>query len=109
MVFAGVVSLSAYQGLRQNGITHEYTSLLVSEVVWTIYMLGIKVIWFFAGLITRQPQKRLNLTLKALCKYPFTFEPSGYHYQIQQTTDHFGRKNTPFSIALDIKNYSKLS
>jgi len=88
MVYCGILSLATYRGLRLTGLSHQYATLLVSDIVWKLYILGSKILWTFAGLLSRDPQKRLNILLKWLCKYPFNQDPNGYQYDVQVRPDH---------------------
>lgn len=88
MVFCGVVSLAAYRVLRKEGVTHQYATLLVADVIWKLYILGTKTLWLATGLIAREPQKRLNYTLRILCKFPFNSDPKGYQFELRTKSDH---------------------
>jgi len=88
MVFCGVISLAAYRVLRNEGMTHQYATLLVADVIWKLYILGAKTLWLATSLITREPQKRLNYTLRILCKYPFNTDPKGYQFKLRIMPDH---------------------
>jgi hypothetical protein len=88
MVFCGVLSLALYRTLRNEGLTHSYATLLVADVIWKLYVLGVKILWFITLLITREPQKRLNYVLCVLCKYPFNTDPKGYQFKLKIMPDH---------------------
>lgn len=104
MVFCGVMSLSAYRELRNSGLSHLYATQLVSDVVWKLYITGAKAIWFVTGLITREPQKRLNYTLRILCKYPFNADPKGYQFKIQILPNHLSMDFTQCAVHQFMKN-----
>lgn len=89
MVYCGILSLAAYRTLRQEGLSHEYATLLVADVVWKLYLQVTRVVWNLTGLIARDPQKRLNTTLRMLCRYPFNADPKGYQYDVEVAPDHF--------------------
>jgi hypothetical protein len=88
MVFCGVISLAAYRGLRNEGLSHQYATQLVADVIWKVYILGAKTLWLATSIIAREPQKRLNYALRILCKYPFNTDPKGYQFKLQIMPDH---------------------
>lgn len=88
MVFCGIISLAAYREMRNEGVSHQYATILVGDVIWKLYILGVKPLWIIAGAFTRNPQKRLNYTLRILCIYPFNTDKNGYQYTLQTMSDH---------------------
>ena len=98
LVFCGVISLAAYRALRKEGMTHQYAIQLVADVIWKLYILGVKPLWLVAGLITREPQKRLNYTLRILCKYPFNLDPKGYQFKIETMPNHLSMNFTQCAV-----------
>jgi len=89
MVHCGIISLAAYRGFRKRGLSHEYATLLVADVIWKLYILGTRALWILTGLSSREPQKRLNTTLRILLKYPFNADPEGYQFEAKAAPDHF--------------------
>ena len=88
LVFCGINSLAAYRVLRNEGVSHQYATILIGDVIWKLYLFGAKFLWKIIGLIYREPQKRLNTTLRLLCKYPFNSDPKGYQFKLQKEIDH---------------------
>jgi len=88
MVYCGAMSIAAYRELRKDGLSHQYATRLVADVLWKLYILGAKSLWLITGLIARDPRKRLNYTLRMLCIYPFNRDPNGYQFKIQIKPDH---------------------
>jgi len=88
MVFSGILSLGGYRALRSEGVTHRYATLLVADVTWKLYISGAQLFWLLAGLAAREPQKRLNVTLRMLCKFPFSPDQNGYQYEVRTMPDH---------------------
>lgn len=103
MVFCGVISLAAYRGLRNEGLSHQYATQLVADVIWKLYILGAKTLWLATSLIAREPQKRLNYTLRILCKYPFNTDPKGYQFKLQIMPDHLSMNFTQCAVHQFIK------
>jgi hypothetical protein len=60
-------------------------------------------VWLFTGLITREQQKRLNYTLRILCKYPFNTDPKGYQFELQIMPDHLSMDFTQYVVHQLIK------
>jgi len=87
MVFCSIVSLASYRALKDRGMSHQYATLLVSDVIWKLYIFGAKVVWIVTGFVSRNSHKRLNYTLRILCKYPFNPDPKGYQFSIFTSQD----------------------
>lgn len=98
MVFCGVMSLAAYRVLRSEGVTPQYATLLIADVIWKLYILSAKILWLVTGLMTRKPQKRLNYTLRILCKYPFNPDPNGYQFKLISMPDHLSMDFTQCAV-----------
>lgn len=103
LVFCGVLSLAAYRGLINEGVTHQYATLLIADVMWKLYIFGVKFLWLIFGLIIRNPQKRLNFTLRILCKYPFNPDAKGYQFKLQTMPDHLSMNFTQCAVHQFIK------
>ena len=98
MVYCGVLSLAAYRSFRISGLSHQYATSLVSDIIWKLYILGAKILWLCAGLVTRNPQKRLNKVLMWLCKFPFNQDPKGYQYEVQVMPNHLAMNFTQCAV-----------
>jgi len=98
MVYCGALSLAAYRGMRNEGLSHQYATLLVADVVWKLYILGAKAVWIVTRLISSIPQKRLNIALRILCKYPFNADPAGYQFTLHTMPDHLATDFTQCAV-----------
>jgi len=82
LVYCGIISLAAYRALKKKEISHSYATLLVTDTIWSLYIVSAKSLWKVSALFSQRPQKRLNLVLGWLCIYPFNTDKKGYQYQI---------------------------
>ncbi len=98
MVYCGIISLAAYRSLRAAGLSHQYATSLASDIIWKLYILGAKILWICAGLLTRNTQKRLNKVLMWLCKFPFNQDPKGYQYNVQVMPNHLAMNFTQCAV-----------
>jgi len=108
IVYCGIISLAAYRSLRAAGLSHQYATSLASDIIWKLYILGAKILWICAGLLTRNPQKRLNKVLMWLCKFPFNQDPKGYQYNVQVMPNHLAMNFTQCAVhQFMLKNTTK--
>lgn len=106
MVYCGILSLASYRVFRNQGMSHEYSTLLIGDVIWKLYIFGFKTIWITTGFITRSSYERLNYTLRILCKYPFNEDPKGYQVSVYSTSDYI---STDFTQCVVQKYFSHVS
>jgi len=98
LVYCGIVSLAAYRALRMKEISHSYATLLLSDTIWSLYSVSAKSLWIISALFSQNPQKRLNLVLRWLCKYPFNTDKKGYQYQIIFKKDYLEMNFTQCAV-----------
>ncbi len=81
-VFLAVITTAAYRKLREAGVGGPYARELIGDVGWKVYarMLGIVSAPF--RLITRDRQRRMALTLRALMIFPFS-APGAPGYEVR--------------------------
>jgi hypothetical protein len=71
-VFLAVITIAAYQALVAKGFEREYALQLLGDVGWKLYVAFLPVPRLIARVVTRDPQKRLNLILRMLLRFPFS-------------------------------------
>lgn len=71
-VLLGALTVAAHHALRDLGLDRDYAIELFADVGWRIYerMLGVPL--FVARVVTRDPQRRMELVLRALLRFPFS-------------------------------------
>jgi len=77
-VSLGIYSLAAYRAMRGQGYSHEYATLLLGDVMWSVYTLAVKIPLFVIRPFSRNPQTRLNFVLRVFLFFPFNEDPAGY-------------------------------
>jgi hypothetical protein len=82
-VFLAVVSLATYRAFLNAGIERAYAIELFADVGWNVYERFIALPRRVARILTRDPQRRLELILRALLVYPFSRPGSpGYEARV---------------------------
>ena len=71
-VFLASVTIAAYHTLLDRGIDRDYSMQLFADVGWKLYEAMVKLPFFVAGAMTRDPQRRMNRTLQLLMRFPFS-------------------------------------
>ena len=71
-VYFAVLSVAAYRALVDAGVERDYAVELFADVGWKVYMRLVTVPKFLARLVTRDPQRQIDLVLRMLLVYPFT-------------------------------------
>ena len=71
-VFLAALTLAAYRAFRDAGIQRDYAMELFADVGWKLYERSVALPRWMARLATRDPQRRLELTLRALLAVPFS-------------------------------------
>lgn len=88
-VFLGALTVAGYHALLERGIERRYAMELFADVGWKIYERMITVPWVLAGLVTRDPQRRMNRVLRSLMSFPFS-APGRPGYEVTAWSDREG-------------------
>jgi hypothetical protein len=67
-----VMTTALYRALRDTGVEKDYAIELMSDAGWKVYEKFVVLPRFVARLVTRDPQKQMNLILRAMMRYPFS-------------------------------------
>ncbi len=70
-LYLAVITTAAYQVLLENGYSKKRASVLIADVGWKLYELGIKLMSLPFRLTSRDPKKRIEKTIDALMTFPF--------------------------------------
>ena len=84
--FMAVVTTAAYQELLDRGVDQEYAATLVADVGWKVYAWMLSVSALPARLVSRRPQRQLDLTLRLLMRFPFS-APGKPGYEVEAWSD----------------------
>ncbi len=85
-VFLAAITVAAYRTLRKSGLQKDYTLDLMGDLGWQVYISIVGAPKFIAKLIARSPQKRIDLILSSLMKFPFS--PTGRPcYEVEAWSD----------------------
>lgn len=68
----GVISHALYRALMDEGLEEVYATELVSDWMWVIYQQWVVFPRAIARLLTRDPQKQMNLMLRMFLRFPFS-------------------------------------
>ncbi len=82
MVFLAVVTTAAYQALIEQGLPPAPAADLIADVGWKLYRLGTSLVSLPFRLLTRDPGKRIDRTIKALMVFPFS-SPGRPGYEVK--------------------------
>lgn len=88
-VALAVFTLAAYRALREHGLTHNWATMIFSDIGWSIYTIGVKIPLTAVRPFTRDPQKRLNFILRVFLFFPFAEDPVGYKRKYWKEIDHY--------------------
>lgn len=89
-VFLAVLTIAGYHAYLSAGIEREYAIELFADVGWKLYSRGAMLPRFVARLMTRDPQKRLEMMLRLLMIFPFSAPGRpGYEVKAWAEGDHF--------------------
>lgn len=86
-VMLAVGSVSMYRALKAADIEPEYATELFADMGWKIYEMWIVPTRFIARLLTRDPQKQMNLMIRMFLIYPFS--RPGYDSKAREGDDAF--------------------
>jgi hypothetical protein len=89
-VFLAVLTVAGYHAYLSAGIEKEYAIELFADVGWKLYSKAAILPRLVARLMTRDPQKRLELMLRMLMIFPFSAPGRpGYEVKARAVADHF--------------------
>lgn len=71
-VYLAALTIAAHRAFLEAGIERSYAVELFSDVGWKVYERLVSLPRWAARLLTRDPQRRLELILRALLVYPFS-------------------------------------
>jgi hypothetical protein len=71
-VFLAAITVAAYRVLRKSGLLKDYALDLMGDLGWQVYISIVGVPKFIVKLIARSPQKRIDLVLRSLMRFPFS-------------------------------------
>lgn len=86
-VTLGVASLGMYKALLKEGIERDYAVELFTDIAWKVYQKFVILPRLYARLVTRDPQKRMNIILRSFLKFPFN--RPGYRWEVQSQDEGF--------------------
>jgi len=72
IVYLTVLTVAAYRSFIDAGIEREYAIELFADVGWKVYEALIRLPRWVVRILTRNPQRQLELILRALLVYPFS-------------------------------------
>jgi hypothetical protein len=89
-VFLALLTTSAYQVMLEHGIEQRYAMDLVADVGWKVYAWMLRLASLPARLTSRDPQVRMERTLRALMRFPFSAPGRpGYEVRAWSEGDRF--------------------
>jgi hypothetical protein len=87
-VFLAVVTTAAYRALIERGTSRQSAMILVADVGWKVYSWMLVAASLLFRLMSRDPTKRMERTLKALMMFPFS-APGRPGYEVKAwSEDH---------------------
>jgi len=72
MVFLAVLTIAAYHALLKAGVEKNYAIELFADIGWKLYSKFVTIPKMIAKILTRDPQKQVNITLRMFLIYPFS-------------------------------------
>lgn len=89
----GVLTVAAYRAFRDEGLGHDRSIRLFGDAGWSIYRQMLTVPRLVAERLERDPQRRMNVELRMLLRFPFS-RPSdpgapGYHGTMTEQRDRY--------------------
>lgn len=89
-VFLAMVTVAGYHALLERGIARDHAFDLLADVGWKLYALGATQLKRVAKVRTRDPQRRMNLVLRMLIRFPFnSSSPPGYVVEAGEEPEAF--------------------
>ncbi len=107
-VTLAIGTIALFRTLLAEGFSREYATELTGDLGWSVYMDLIKIPRVLARLVTRNPQKRMNLILKFFLWFPFSSPPGdgpGYRVTVSLEKDHFRTDWTQCAPLEYVKKY----
>lgn len=71
-VYLAMLTVAAHRAFLDAGIERDYAIELFADVGWKVYEHFVSLPRWAARILTRDPQRRLELILRALLVYPFS-------------------------------------
>ncbi len=85
-IFLAAITVAAYRALKNSGLRKAYAIELMGDLGWQIYMSIVAVPKLISRILEPQPQKRIELVLRLLMKFPFS--PTGRPcYEVEAWSD----------------------
>jgi len=89
-VFLAALTVAGYRAFVDGGIERDYAIELFADVGWKVYVKLLSVPRAIARLITRDPQRQMNLILRMFMIFPFsTPGRPAYECKAWAEGDHF--------------------
>jgi hypothetical protein len=88
-VFLAILTIAAYHSFLKARIEKDYAIELFSDIGWKVYCKFLVLPKLVARIITRDPQKRVNLILRMFMYYPFS-TPGRPGYECRAWADEEG-------------------
>ena len=90
LVFLAVLTTAGYRALLAEVGSRKYAAELVADAGWKVYALMCRLVSFPFRLTTRDSQKRINRTVRALLIFPFNAKGvPGYVVKTKEKPDAF--------------------
>lgn len=87
-VSLAVLTIGAYHALLSADVEEDYAIELVADIGWKIYIVFLPLMKIITRCYSRNPQKQINLILRALEVYPFSIPGKpGYECKKWAETD----------------------
>lgn len=90
-VLLSCLTLACFEVLMSRGTAREYAIELIGDVTWKVYETWGGAARKLTWLVSRDPRRRLELSLGMFLRFPFT--PPGYRFE---------RSSSPDGIAVDM-------
>jgi hypothetical protein len=89
-LFLGALTIAAYHALLDAGVERDYAIELFADIGWKIYESMLKLPLLVARVSARDPQRRMNLVLRLLMRFPFSAPGRpGYEVKAWSEPGHF--------------------
>lgn len=81
-VYLAVLTIALYQALLESGVARDYAIELLGDIGWKLYSRFLAIPKFVARLLTRDPQKMMNIVLRMMLRFPFS-APGRPGYEVE--------------------------
>jgi hypothetical protein len=79
-VFLSVVSIGLYHALQDVGIERAHATELLADAGWKLYIAFLGIPKRIARIVTRDPQRQMNVILRMLLRFPFSADRFVAHW-----------------------------